>query len=106
LKALKTIEESLGDLQGAQSEVLLDLMLSYRDVEAWDDVIRLSDSFHDALKSNVLVRQQRGIAFNRRNQLGDRDKAGQILKMSRGKRDPTPKPWVFLVASIKIATNS
>jgi hypothetical protein len=50
LNALKAIEDSLGDLQAAQSEILVDLMLSYRDISAWDDMIRLSDGFHDALK--------------------------------------------------------
>jgi hypothetical protein len=90
-KALKTIEESLGDLHAAQSEILVDLMLSYRDVSAWGDMIRLSDSFHDALKSNVLVRQQRGLAFNRRKQPGDRDKAEQILKTIEKEKGPDPE---------------
>src|SRR5262249_41895575 len=57
LRAMKDVESSLGDLQVAQSEVLVDLMLSYRDVSAWDDMIRLSDGFPDALKSNLIVRQ-------------------------------------------------
>jgi tetratricopeptide (TPR) repeat protein len=91
LKALKAIEDSLGDLQAAQSEILVDLMLSYRDVGAWDDMIRLSEGFHEALKSNVLVRQQRGLAFNRRNQPGDRDRAEQILKTIEKEKGPDPE---------------
>jgi hypothetical protein len=91
LKALKAIEESLGDLQAAQSEILVDLMLSYRDVSAWDEMIRLSNGFHDALKSNVLVRQQRGLAFNRRNQPGDRDEAERILKTIEKEKGTDPE---------------
>jgi hypothetical protein len=91
LKALKSIEDSLGDVQAAQSEILVDLMLSYRDVSAWDDMIRLSDGFHEGLKSNVLVRQQRGLALNRRNRPGDRDKAEQILKTIEKEKGPDPE---------------
>jgi hypothetical protein len=55
-------------------------MLSFRDVSAWDQMVRLSDEFSDHLKSNVMVRQQRALALNRRNQPGDREQAQQILE--------------------------
>jgi len=78
--ALREIQQSLGDPKVAQSEVLVDLMLSFRDVSAWDQMVRLSDEFPDHLKSNVMVRQQRALALNRRNQPGDREQAQQILE--------------------------
>jgi len=80
LAALQEIQQSLGDLKVAQSEVLVDLMLSFRDVSAWDQMMRLSDEFPDHLKSNVMVQQQRALALNRRNGPGDRDEAQQILE--------------------------
>jgi tetratricopeptide (TPR) repeat protein len=79
LAALMSIRQSLGDLKTAQSEILVDLMLSYRDVSAWDHMVRLSEDFPDHLKANVIVRQQRALALNRRNQAGDREQAQQIL---------------------------
>ncbi len=64
----------------AQNEVLVDLMLSFRDVSAWDDMVNLSDEFPDYLKSNAMVRQQRALALNRRNGQGDREEAQRILE--------------------------
>lgn len=79
LAALLEIQKSLGDLKAAQSGVLVDLMLSYRDVSAWDAMVKLTDAFPDALRSNIMVRQQRALALNRRNQPGDRDQALKII---------------------------
>jgi len=59
LATLRDIRQALGDLKTAQDEVLVDLMLSFRDVSAWDDMVTLSDEFPDYLKSNTMVRQQR-----------------------------------------------
>lgn len=80
LTALIGIEQSLGDIKTAQSEILVDLLLSYRDVSAWDQMIKLSEELPDYLKANVIVRQQRALALNRRNQPGDRDQALQMLE--------------------------
>lgn len=80
LAALQVIRQSLGDLKLAQGEILVDLMLSFRDVSAWDEMVRLADEFPDHLRENVLVRQQSALALNRRNQPGDRDRARRILE--------------------------
>ncbi len=78
--ALREIRDGLGDLHATQSTALVDLMLSFRDVSAWDDMVQITDQFPDGLKSNVMVRQQRALALNRRNQPGDRDEAQQTLE--------------------------
>jgi len=78
--ALREVRDSLGDLHATQSTALVDLLLSFRDTSAWNDMVRLTDEFPDQLKSNVMVRQQRALALNRRNQPGDRDEAQQILE--------------------------
>ncbi len=80
LAALQAIRTTLGNLRVAQAEILVDLMLSFRDVSAWDEMVKLSDEFPDHLQSNVLVRQQRALALNRRNLPGDRDRARKILE--------------------------
>jgi hypothetical protein len=79
LAALRGIRDGLGNLKAIQDVALLDLMLSFRDASAWDDMVKLSADFPDRLQSNVMVRQQRALALNRRNQPGDRDEALQIL---------------------------
>jgi tetratricopeptide (TPR) repeat protein len=91
LKALQAIEQDLGDLRVAQGEVLVDLLLSYRDVSAWDEMVRLSGAFPDYLKSNLLVRQQRALALNRRNGVGDRDEAERILRGVLDGKGPDPE---------------
>jgi tetratricopeptide (TPR) repeat protein len=79
LTALTEIHSQLGDLKTAQSEMLVDLMLSYRDVSAWDHMVKLSEGFPEHLNSNMMVRQQLALALNRRNQGGDRNRALKIL---------------------------
>lgn len=80
LSALVAMQKTVGDLKTAQSEILVDLMLSYRDVSAWDNMVNLQNEFPDHLKSNVMVRQQLALALNRRNQGRDRDQAQKILE--------------------------
>jgi tetratricopeptide (TPR) repeat protein len=78
--ALREIRDGLGDLHATQSAALVDLMLSFRDVSAWDDIVKLTEQFPDGLKANVMVRQQRALALNRRNEPGDREQAQAILE--------------------------
>ena len=80
MEVLREIRGDLGDLRATQSTALVDLMLSFRDVSAWDDMVKLTEQFPDGLKSNVMVRQQRALALNRRNQPGDREEAQAILE--------------------------
>ena len=72
----------LGDLKTIQRSVIVDLMLSYRAVEAFDEMVDLIEASHDDVRDLILVRQQCALALNRRNQPGDRDKAADILEKS------------------------
>jgi tetratricopeptide (TPR) repeat protein len=89
--ALLQVQESLGNLKAAQPGVLVDLMLSYRDVSAWDLMVRLCDAFPDYLKDYVVVRQQWALALNRRKLPGDRDRAISILDKLLKERGPDPE---------------
>jgi MAP3K TRAFs-binding domain len=91
LAALQGIRRNLGDLKLAQNEILVDLLLSFRDVSAWDQMVRLVDEFPEYLKTNVLVRQQRALALNRRNQAGDRDRAQQSIEGLIKEKGPDPE---------------
>jgi tetratricopeptide (TPR) repeat protein len=77
--ALLDIQRGLGDLKLEVRSVLVELMLSYRDVEAWDEMIALCDAMPDYLKRHLTVRQQWALALNRRNRPGDRDRALAII---------------------------
>lgn len=89
--ALFAIETSLGDLKQARLEILADLLLSYRDVSAWDDMVRLAAALPDELQRNLMVRQQWALALNRRNQPGDRDRARRMLTDIVAKQGPDPE---------------
>jgi tetratricopeptide (TPR) repeat protein len=89
--ALLQVQESLGNLKAAQPGVLVDLMLSYRDVSAWDLMVRLCDAFPDYLKDYVVVRQQWALALNRRKLPGDRDRAISMLDKLLKERGPDPE---------------
>ncbi|MCX7109035.1 MAG: TRAFs-binding domain-containing protein [Proteobacteria bacterium] len=94
--ALFGIEQSLGNLKVAQATVLVDLMLSYRDASAWGRMIALSDNFPDSLKANVMVRQQRALALNRRNQPVDRDQALSIIEKLVKEKGGDPETFGIL----------
>lgn len=78
--SLLHVQEDLGDLKMVQRNVLVDLMLSFRGVEAYKEMVALCESFPDYLKNLVLVRQQWAFALNRRKEPGDRDKAISLLE--------------------------
>ena len=80
LDALRT---ELGDLDVEEAGVIIDLLLSYRAHKAWARMIDLAAEMPEALKRQILVREQLAFALNRRAADGrpeDRDRALAILK--------------------------
>jgi MAP3K TRAFs-binding domain len=63
--ALRAVERDLGSPEDVEAGVLVDLLLSYRAAEAWDDMIRLVEAMPAPLRRTVLVREQYGFALNR-----------------------------------------
>jgi tetratricopeptide (TPR) repeat protein len=78
--ALLDLKGRLGELKTVQRNVLVSLMLAFRSVEAWDEMVELCEAFPDHMKGLVMVRQQWALALNRRNQPGDGDRAAEILE--------------------------
>jgi tetratricopeptide (TPR) repeat protein len=72
---LKKLENELGDLKLIEGAILVDLMLSYRDVSAWDDIISLYDKLSADVQNATIVRQQYALALNR---AGNSEKAINI----------------------------
>jgi tetratricopeptide (TPR) repeat protein len=77
--ALLKIQRNLGDLKVVRRLVLIELMSSFRDAEAFEELVGLYNAFPDYLKDYVLTKQQFALALNRRNKPGDREKALKIL---------------------------
>jgi tetratricopeptide (TPR) repeat protein len=62
---LAAIEASLGDLDGCEAGVLVDLFLSYRAIKAWDRMIGLYSRLPAALQRSTMMREQFALALNR-----------------------------------------
>ena len=77
LTELKAIHSGLDNLKAVERGVLMDLFLSYRDAEAFDDMIALYQEFPSELKNAMIARQQYGFALNRK---GDWRKAIRVLE--------------------------
>lgn len=84
--ALRAIEDDIQPLEDQESGVQLDLLLSYRAVQAWDDMIRVSGEVSRPLAKSVLVREQLGFALNR---AGMGDRAERILLDLLEERGPS-----------------
>ncbi len=65
LAALMAIEKELGDFDGCEAGVLVDLFLSYRAVKAWDNMIALYSRLPAALERATMMREQYALALNR-----------------------------------------
>lgn len=65
VEALREVAHDLGPLADVEAGVLVDLLLSYRAAEAWEDMIRLVEAMPEPLRRTVLVREQYGFALNR-----------------------------------------
>jgi hypothetical protein len=87
-EALLKIRRDLGDLKTVQRSVLIELMSSFRDAEAFEELVELYNSFPSPLKEYVIAKQQFALALNRRNQSDDRERALRILDELLKNRGP------------------
>ncbi len=78
-ETLLKIRRDLGDLKTVPRSLLIQLMTSFRDAEAFEESVELYNSFPGPLKDYVIAKQQFALALNRRNQSDDREKALRIL---------------------------
>lgn len=84
LEELQRIEASLGTLDLDEAGIIVELLLSYRAISAWDAMIDLVDKMPRELARQPLLREQHAFARNRRAgkalQSADRDLAITILR--------------------------
>ena len=78
--ALLQIQEDLEGFKSIDDNILLQLMLAFRNIGAWDEMVKLCESFSLQLRDNYMVKQQEALARNRRNNSEDREKAIIILE--------------------------
>lgn len=83
IAALKAIESDLADIAASERGVVVDLFLSYRAVEAFDEMVALYERMSGDLQDAPITRHQLAFALNRRRQPGDRDRAIALLQELR-----------------------
>jgi hypothetical protein len=93
VERLRDIEQSLGDIAHNEAGVVIDLFLSYRDLKAWTDMIRLAESMDPALRDTVMVQEQLGLALNRAER---GEEAEQVLKTLIARRGPSSETYGIL----------
>jgi tetratricopeptide (TPR) repeat protein len=84
--AVRAVEKDLGEIADLDTGVAIDLMLSYRAVSAWEDMVKLIRQFSGPLAQTVMVQEQLGMALNR---LERRDEAQQVLLKLIEERGPS-----------------
>ncbi|WP_018922936.1 TRAFs-binding domain-containing protein [Salsuginibacillus kocurii] len=79
IEKIREVENDIGNFDTSSYELLFDLLLTYRAVESWGDMIRVIESFPVNVKESVNVQEQLALALNRRNLDKDRERAIGIL---------------------------
>jgi hypothetical protein len=92
-EALRTAEREMGNFRDVESGVLIDLFLSYRAVEAWNDMIGLVERMPRELAATVMAQEQLALALNR---AGKGDEAERVLEDLIASRGPSSETYGIL----------
>ena len=90
---VRAVETSLGELMDDDAGVLVDLLLSYRAVSAWNEMIALVARLPRPLKETVMVQEQYAFALNR---AGRREDAERVLQGVLKKHGPSSETYGLL----------
>jgi hypothetical protein len=93
LAELKKIQKQLGDIKGIEGGVVIDLFLSYRAIEAWQEMIDLVKKMSPPVAATVMVQEQLALALNR---AGKSDEAERVLLDLINKRGPSSETYGIL----------
>jgi len=77
---LREVESAALGLPETEEQLLVSLLLAYRDIEGWDEMVGLVEKMPPALQEVATVREQLALALNRRNASGDRRSAIEVIK--------------------------
>lgn len=93
VEAVRTCEQQLGALTEIEAGVVIDLLLSYRAVRAWDEMIALVKKMSGPLASTVMVQEQLALALNR---AGRGEEAEKILADLLDRHGPSSETYAIL----------
>jgi hypothetical protein len=90
---IRQIEHELRPLAHQESGIVIDLFLSYRAVQAWDEMIALVDKMSPALGATVMVQEQFALALNR---TGQGERAETVITEVLNRRGPSSETYGIL----------
>ena len=93
LERLRDIEREISPVEDQEAGVVIDLLLSYRALKAWKDMISLANKMSLPLAESVLVREQFAFALNRD---GEGERAERVLLELIEKRGPSSETYGLL----------
>lgn len=91
--AVAGIEQSLGDIAEVESGVVIDLLLAYRDVKAWREMVDLVPRMAPPLRQALMIQEQLALALNR---MGRHDDAVEVLNRLIAARGPSSETYALL----------
>ncbi len=89
LQALRAVEASLGHIASADSAVVVDLLLSYRAVKGWQEMIDLVPKMSKPLAATVMVQEQLALALNRAQRSDEAERLLREILLARGPSSET-----------------
>jgi|CXWL01.1.fsa_nt_gi tetratricopeptide (TPR) repeat protein len=101
LDAVRAVEQELGQqakIADTESGVVIDLLLSYRAVKGWQEMIDLVPKMSLPLAATVMVQEQLGLALNRANR---GDEAESVLLDLIARRGPSSETYSILGRTYK-----
>jgi hypothetical protein len=91
--AILDIEQGMGPLESVEAGVLVDLLLSYRAMSAWDEMVRVVRAMPDPLRRTPLVQEQLAFGLNRG---GRSEEAEHVLLELIAARGPSSETYGLL----------
>lgn len=98
VEGVRKIDGEIGDLEGAEFGVVVDLFLSYRAVKGWAEMVTLVKRMPAALAATTMVQQQLALALNR---AGQGEQAERVLNELLTCRGPSSETYGILGRVLK-----
>ncbi|HEU0007864.1 MAG TPA: TRAFs-binding domain-containing protein, partial [Terriglobia bacterium] len=93
LEALRELEKSFEPIHALESAVVIDLLLSYRALKGWPEMIALTGQMARPLAETTMVQEQLALALNR---AGRGDEAESVLKTLLERQGPSSETCAIL----------
>jgi hypothetical protein len=93
IDAIRAIEQRLGPLEHVEAGALVDLLLSYRALSAWKEVMRIAGAMPPPLQRSPLVQEQLAFGLNR---AGRGEEAERVLLDLIASRGPSSETYGLL----------